>query len=88
MCATPKVYVRDGNPGAYAVKVQCIDCGTMRLLAEMLIDRDGPAFRAYYCPACLPVAVIRWPNNDSPRAWEVRRNQRDGSFLPMREVAV
>jgi hypothetical protein len=46
--------VRDTNLGAHNVSVPCLVCGRMLLLSDALIDRDGPAFRAYYHPACLP----------------------------------
>lgn len=45
---------RDTNPGAYAVKVSCFVCGRMLHLADMTIDRDGPSFRAYFCPDDVP----------------------------------
>lgn len=41
-------FVRDTNPGAYAVRVPCLTCGRMLLLADAVIDLDGPAFQAYY----------------------------------------
>ncbi len=44
----------DHSPGAYAVSVQCLTCGTMTLLASTLIDLDGPAFKAYYCEEHVP----------------------------------
>ena len=41
--------VKDTNPGAYAVYVSCAACGHRIKLADALIDRDGPAYQAYYC---------------------------------------
>lgn len=50
--------IKDTNPGAYVVMVKCLTCGKIRVLADMLIDTEGPAFRAYYCdPECRPVEV-------------------------------
>jgi hypothetical protein len=49
-------FVRDRNPGAFAVRVQCLTCGKLVQLSEALIDPDGPAFQAYYHdrPECRP----------------------------------
>jgi len=40
---------RDDSAGARAVYVSCYTCGARRLLADMDIDLDGPAFQAYFC---------------------------------------
>ena len=50
--------VYDHNPGAYAVKVPCLTCGGTVRLADAVIDRDGPAFRAYYCETCKPAGSV------------------------------
>lgn len=50
-----RVYLRDHNPGAYAVRVPCLTCGKMVQLSEALIDPSGPSFRAYYHDACAQV---------------------------------
>lgn len=55
--------VYDHSPGAYNVRVQCLTCARMSLLSDMVIDRDGPAFLAYYCPTCAPVAAVEFPCN-------------------------
>lgn len=39
--------VFDHSTGAQAVSVPCYMCGKMHRLADSVIDRDGPAFRAY-----------------------------------------
>lgn len=48
--------IRDHSRAAFSVSVQCLTCGAMGLLANMLIDPDGPAFRAYYHDrlSCMP----------------------------------
>lgn len=46
--------MQDHSPGAYAVSVTCLHCGRMVPLADCTIDRDGEAFRAYFCPRCTP----------------------------------
>ena len=48
----------DHSRAAYQVRVPCIACDQMHKLADSVIDRDGPAFRAYYCPACQPVGLL------------------------------
>lgn len=64
--------VEDHNPGAYAVKVQCLKCGHMVLLANTVIDLDGPSFKAYYCKphdkceGCVPKEESPNPSNRSP----------------------
>jgi hypothetical protein len=31
-------------------------------LSDAVIDRDGPAFQAYYCPTCAaPMIAAGWP---------------------------
>jgi len=45
---------QDKSLAAYAVRVPCLACGAMLKLADAFIDKDGPAFRAYYHPECLP----------------------------------
>jgi hypothetical protein len=47
--------VTDDSPGAYAVSVPCIICGTMHALHTSVMDLEGEAFRAYYCPAHVPI---------------------------------
>lgn len=51
--------VRDHSAGAYAVSVPCIKCGKMVRLSDAVIDRDGPAFKAYYhdTPECRPAGT-------------------------------
>jgi hypothetical protein len=65
------MFIRDHSPGAYAVRVCCLICHKMFSLADMVIDRDGPAFLAYYCPACVPEEieslVVRCGRWDCPR---------------------
>lgn len=46
--------IQDKNPGAYAIRVQCLTCFAMGKLADMYIDTDGPAFKAYYHLDCIP----------------------------------
>ena len=53
--------VSDRNPGAFAVKVPCIACGKMLLLAEAQIDVDGQAFMAYYHRGCVPIGEVLAP---------------------------
>lgn len=50
--------VTDHSLAAAAVSVPCIQCGRMHVLAQSIIDRDGPAFRAYYCPTCAPQGKV------------------------------
>lgn len=50
--------ITDRSPGAYAVRVPCLKCGNMVLLAHAFIDVDGPAFAAYYHPDCVPVSFM------------------------------
>ena len=58
--------VKDGNPGAHAVRVVCVGSnhqsvdavrrwprGSMFPLAEGYADLDGKAFHAYYCDDCV-----------------------------------
>lgn len=47
-------YALDYSNAAYAVCVQCFKCNKMYPLAHMVMDLDGPAFKAYYCKACKP----------------------------------
>ena len=49
-------YMHDDSSGAYAVRVQCCQCGKMRQLAHLLADREGEAFVDYYCPEHLGLA--------------------------------
>lgn len=46
--------MHDDSAGAHAVSVPCYVCGRMVRLCDALCDLDGPAFEAYYCPACVP----------------------------------
>lgn len=46
--------VYDHSHGAAAVSVPCYVCNKMVRLCDALIDREGPAFRAYYHRGCLP----------------------------------
>ena len=46
--------IRDHSPGAYAITVYCIKCQERGKLSEMLVDTEGPAFKAYYHAWCLP----------------------------------
>lgn len=50
---------RDLSAGARAVHVQCLTCYRMVRLSDAILDRDGPAFRAYYHDngACLPLTA-------------------------------
>lgn len=83
----PALFVYDNSPGAHAVSMLCIRCHRFKLLACMLMDLSGPAFEAYYCADCLPVAVILWPSQDDRgEFWLVRRSGRDGSYLPLRQL--
>lgn len=52
--------VRDHSLGAYSVHVACLTCGSMLLLADAVIDREGPPFRAYYhdTPECRPAGPV------------------------------
>lgn len=61
--------VRDHSAGARGVSVPCLFCGEMLRLADAVIDRDGPAFRAYYHDDCAPVtrSVRIVPNADCRR---------------------
>jgi hypothetical protein len=34
------------------VSVLCLKCG--RWITSGVLDRDGPAFKAYYCHSCAP----------------------------------
>lgn len=49
--------VQDHGPGARATRVPCIGCGPKigPYLSDCVIDLDGPAFQAYYCPSHRPV---------------------------------
>lgn len=49
----------DHSDGAYAVRVPCLVCGRLTCLADVTIDRDGPAFRAYYCAEHTPSGTVR-----------------------------
>ena len=42
----------DNSRGAFSVSVPCLHCGRMEQLAQTIIDKDGPAFQAYYHRAC------------------------------------
>lgn len=44
----------DDSAGAHSVSVLCYVCGALTPMHRTLIDFDGPAFRAYYCLACVP----------------------------------
>jgi hypothetical protein len=46
--------VHDHSIGASVVYVPCYVCSKILLLADAIIDADGPAFQAYYCRSCLP----------------------------------
>jgi len=46
---------RDHSPGAYNVRVQCLECYKLHTLADSIVDMDGPAFRAYYCSDCASI---------------------------------
>lgn len=50
--------VYDHSPGAYSVYVSCLNCGDRVLMADTVIDIDGPAFQAYYCNACQPEGEV------------------------------
>lgn len=52
----------DHSDGAYAVRVQCFACKAMLLLADAIIDLDGPAFEAYYHRGCIPFGA-EFPNS-------------------------
>lgn len=45
--------VVDHSLAAGQVRVQCLKCSALVQLAEALIDRDGPAFLAYYHKGCI-----------------------------------
>jgi hypothetical protein len=53
--------VKDFSSGARAVRVQCLACGKMVQLSDAVIDKDGPAFMAYYHDAepCRPEGPVR-----------------------------
>lgn len=46
--------VTDHSLAAGCVDVCCLVCGRRHRLADSTIDRDGPSFRAYYCPEHKP----------------------------------
>jgi len=48
----------DHSLGAANVSVPCLVCGAMHRLVDSTIDRDGPAFRAYYCRKHVPDGVV------------------------------
>jgi hypothetical protein len=56
--AADAVLVRDHSDGAYAVSVACLACGDMVRLCDALINPQGPSFRAYYHPRCVPGVAV------------------------------
>jgi hypothetical protein len=44
--------VTDHSLAAGNVSVPCYVCCKMHLLADSVMDLDGPAFKAYWCPTC------------------------------------
>jgi hypothetical protein len=63
--------IKDHSDGAYAVSVPCLACGKVLRLAEVLIDIEGPALKAYYHLACLP-AGTKMPEGKCNRSWCAR----------------
>lgn len=51
-CCNAHEWHLDNSASAHRVSVPCLLCGKMGLLAEMWIDRLGPAFKAYYHEQC------------------------------------
>ena len=48
----------DHSIAAAAVSVPCYGCGRMKKLSEVVSDRDGPSFKAYYCVRCTPADAV------------------------------
>ena len=46
-------YATDSSFGSDTLRVQCLGCAKMLRLCDAIIDREGPAFKAYYHLACL-----------------------------------
>lgn len=44
-------------PGEERYTLRCLRCRLWFPIGEMLADLEGPAFRAYYCKPCAPLAA-------------------------------
>ena len=51
-------WTRDTSIGASNVSVKCLRCGHMARLNRVVIDREGPAFAAYYHEACAAALLV------------------------------
>lgn len=51
-------FEQDHSDGAHNLRVQCLSCKGMVRLSDAIIDREGPAFMAYYHRGCLDETPI------------------------------
>lgn len=65
--------VTDHSLAAAAIRVPCLYCGKMLLLAEAIVDLNGPAFRAYYHSDHAPLGDVASCNVDGCKRPHVAR---------------